>query len=178
MGELTIDEVAFGGNGVARQERKVVFVPFTIEGERIAARIVREKKHFAEAELVKVLEPSRHRAEPQCPYFGRCGGCAYQHISYEHQLEIKARQVTDVLRRIGKLNDLPIWPIVPSPKAYRYRNRITVHAEDGVVGFYGRDAHRLIDITNCPISQPDVNAALAELRQGPGRAGHYTLRIP
>jgi 23S rRNA (uracil1939-C5)-methyltransferase len=174
--ELHIDDVAFGGSGVARQAGKVVFVPFTIDGERVSARIVREKKQFAEAEVVEVLESSAHRAEPQCPYFGRCGGCAYQHISYQHQLELKARQVADVLRRIGKLDDLPIRPIVPSPESYGYRNRITVHAQDGVIGFYRRDAHQLIDITHCPISRAEVNAALAQLRSQRVRDGHFTLR--
>ncbi len=88
--QLQIQDVAFGGKGVARDQGKAVFVPFTIEGELITAKIVREKKQFAEAELIELLEPSPHRAAPECPYFGRCGGCSYQHISYEHQLELKA----------------------------------------------------------------------------------------
>src|SRR3954470_21556972 len=91
--ELIIHDIAFGGSGIARDEGKAVFVPFTIDGERVSARIVRHKKQFAEAELVEVVEPSAHRVEARCPYFGRCGGCAYQHISYAHQLEIKERQV-------------------------------------------------------------------------------------
>jgi tRNA/tmRNA/rRNA uracil-C5-methylase (TrmA/RlmC/RlmD family) len=153
-----------------------VFVPFTIDGERVSARIVREKKQFAEAELADVLEPSAHRVEPRCPYFGRCGGCAYQHISYAHQLETKTRQVEQALRRIGKFPAVPMRPIIPSPAEYEYRNRITVHAENGTVGFYRRDSRRLIDITHCPISRPEVNAELAELRSRRVRDGHYTLR--
>lgn len=174
--ELQIDDVAFGGSGVARHAGKVVFVPFTIDGESVSARVVREKKQFAEAEVVEVLQPSAHRAEPQCPYFGRCGGCVYQHITYEHQLILKARQVEQVLRRIGKLRDIPIRPIVPSPLDYGYRNRITVHAQDGIVGFFRRDAHKLIDVAHCPISRAEVNDALAELRSRNPRDGHYTLR--
>src|SRR5207245_6659780 len=104
--ELQIDDVAFGGNGVGRANGKVVFVPFTIDGERVRARIVREKKQFAEAELDEVLERSPQRTTPPCPYFGRCGGCRYQHIEYAHQLELKRRQVEQALRRIGKLHDV------------------------------------------------------------------------
>jgi tRNA/tmRNA/rRNA uracil-C5-methylase (TrmA/RlmC/RlmD family) len=174
--ELTIQDVAFGGKGVARDAGKAVFIPFTIDGERIAARIVREKKQFAEAELVGVLDPSPERAQSQCPYFGRCGGCSYQHINYEHQLALKARQVEQAMRRIAKMPAPPMRPIVPSPLPYGYRNRITVHAQDDVVGFYRRDVHELMDIAECPISMPEVNKALADLRATRPHDGHYSLR--
>ena len=175
--DLTIEDIAFGGKGIGREQGKAVFVPFTIEGESVSAEIVREKKQFAEAELVEVRQSSRDRVEPQCPYFSRCGGCAYQHISYEHQLAIKWRQVRDALQRIGKLRDVPMRPIIASPKQYGYRNRITVHAQDGVIGFFRRDSRRLLDIEQCPISRDEVNRALAELRAQPYvRDGHYTLR--
>jgi 23S rRNA (uracil1939-C5)-methyltransferase len=175
--DLKIEDIAFGGKGVGREQGKAIFVPYTIEGEIVSAEIVREKKQFAEAELIEVKERSPDRVEPQCPYFGRCGGCAYQHISYEHQLAIKWRQVRDALQRIGKLKDVPMRPIIPSPKQYAYRNRITVHAQDGVIGFFRRDSHQLIDIGHCPISTEEVNRALTELRAQPYvRDGHYTLR--
>ena len=175
--DLTIENIAFGGKGVGREKGKAVFVPYTIENETVSAEIVREKKQFAEADLVEVKQASPDRVEPQCPYFGRCGGCAYQHISYEHQLMIKWRQVRDALQRIGKLKDVPMRPIIPSPTQYAYRNRITVHALEGVIGFFRRDSHRLIDIERCPISRGEVNRALADLRkQKYVRDGHYTLR--
>ncbi len=175
--DLKIEDVAFGGKGVGREQGKAIFVPYTIEGEIVSAEIVRDKKQFAEAELVEVKQSSPDRVEPQCPYFGRCGGCAYQHISYEHQLAIKWRQVRDALQRIGKLKDVPMRPIIPSQEQYGYRNRITVHAQDGVIGFFRRDSHRLIDIEHCPISRDEVNRALTELRAQPYvRDGHYTLR--
>jgi len=175
--DLKIADIAFGGKGVARENGKAVFVAYTIEGETVSVEIVREKKQFAEAELVDVKESSPHRVTPECPYFGRCGGCAYQHIDYEHQLAIKWRQVRDVLQRIGKLKDIPMRPIIPSPKQYGYRSRITIHVQDGVIGFFRRDSHRLIDIERCPISRDEVNRALAELRAQPQVSdGHYTLR--
>src|ERR1700737_1996796 len=174
--DLQIEDVAFGGKGVGRAEGKAVFIPFTIDGETVSAEILEEKNQFAEGELVDRREPSPHRVQPRCPYFGRCGGCAYQHIDYEHQLAIKFRQVRDVLQRIGKLKDVPMRPIIPSPLDYNYRNRITVHAQEGVIGFYQRDSHRLIDIERCPIAMDEVNRALVELRGRRVRDGHYTLR--
>jgi 23S rRNA (uracil1939-C5)-methyltransferase len=175
--DLKIEDVAFGGKGVAREQGKAVFVPYTIEGEMVSAEIFREKKQFAEAELVEVRQSSPNRVAPECPYFGRCGGCAYQHIDYQHQLAIKWRQVRDALQRIGKLKDFPMRSMVASPTHYAYRNRITVHALDGVIGFFRRDSHRLIDIERCPIARDEVNSALAKLReQKHVRDGHYTLR--
>src|SRR6266403_2530989 len=157
--DLKIEDIAFGGKGVGRESGKAVFVPYTIEGETVSAEIVRDKKQFTEAELVDVKEGSPHRVAPRCPYFRRCGGCAYQHIEYEHQLTIKWRQVRDILRRIGKIDNPPLRPIILSPQQYGYRNRITVHVRDGAIGFYRRDSHRLIDIERCPIAVDAVNRA-------------------
>src|SRR6266568_5548328 len=174
--DLKIEDIAFGGKGVARDNGKAVFVPFTIEDELISAKITREKKQFADAEVVDLRERSPHRVEPPCPYFGECGGCAYQHIAYAHQLEIKPRQVGDVLRRIGKLKDVPMRSIIPSPLEYAYRNRITVHAENGVIGYFRRDSHRLIDVERCPIAMDEVNREPTDLRSRDLGDGHYTLR--
>ena len=80
------------------------------------------------------------------------------------------------MRRIGKFTELPLRPIVPSPNEYEYRNRITVHCENDVVGYYRRDVHELVDVERCPIARPEVNAALRDLRARKPRDGHYTLR--
>jgi 23S rRNA (uracil1939-C5)-methyltransferase len=174
--DLQIEDVAFGGKGVGREDGKAVFVPSTIDGELVSAKITREKKQFADAEVVELQKRSPHRTKPPCPYFGLCGGCAYQHIDYSHQLEIKSRQVRDILQRIGKLKDVPLRPIVPSPREYAYRNRITVHAQDGSIGYFRRDSHRLIDIDKCPIAMDEVNRELTDLRARDVPDGHYTLR--
>lgn len=173
--EALIEDVAFGGNGVARHDGKAVFIPFTIDGEKIVARITRQKKKFAEAELEEVLAPSPHRVAPECPYFQRCGGCSYQHIDYAHQLEIKQRQVEQTLRRVGRLPHVPMRPIIPSPRNYGYRNRIRVHIEAGVIGFYAHDRHELIDIESCAIASRAVNEALRGLRSRAAFDGDYTL---
>ncbi len=172
---LTIHDVAFGGAGVARQEGKVYFVPFTIPGEKITARVVRDKKKFAEAELLSVDEPSPHRVEPRCPYFGRCGGCSYQHIAYEQQVPLKQTQVEQTLRRVGRLEHVPMRPLIASPQPYEYRNRIRVHVAGGVIGFYAHGDRALVDIEECPISAPEVNRALAQLRRALPVDGDYTV---
>ena len=91
--ELVVEDIAFGGKGVGRAGGKAVFVPFTMPGERVTARVVREKRSFAEAELEGVLEPSPERVAPKCPYFGQCGGCSYQHMSSLEELHWKSHRV-------------------------------------------------------------------------------------
>src|SRR5437660_4777718 len=174
--ELQITDVAFGGKGVARANGKAAFVPYVIDGETVLANITREHKKFLEAELESIVTASPHRVEPRCPYFGRCGGCVYQHLDYEHQLALKWRQVKETLRRIGGLKEPPMRPFIPSPIEYEYRNRITVHVRDGVVGFFRRESNKLLDSERCPIALNEVNAQLAELRGSRPRDGHYTLR--
>jgi 23S rRNA (uracil1939-C5)-methyltransferase len=95
---------------------------------------------------------------------------------YEYQLHWKTRQVRQALQRIGKFSAPPLRPIVPAPRDYEYRNRITVHVADGVIGFFRHDAHRLIDVERCPIARAEVNDELALLRRRHPRDGHYTLR--
>jgi tRNA/tmRNA/rRNA uracil-C5-methylase (TrmA/RlmC/RlmD family) len=174
--ELLITDVAFGGKGVARANGEAVFVPYVIDGETVSASITREHKKFLEAELESIVTASPHRVEPRCPYFGRCGGCVYQHIDYEHQLALKWRQVKETLRRIGGLKEPPMRPFIPAPVEYEYRNRITVHVRDGAIGFFRRESNKLLDIERCPIALNEVNAQLTELRGSRPRDGHYTLR--
>ncbi len=172
---LTIDDIAFGGKGVGRADGKVVFVPFTIPGEQVDVQVVTQKKKFAEARLVSIQKSSPTRVAPRCPYFGRCGGCAYQHLNYSAQLEMKARQVEQTLRRVGRLEHVPMKPILGSPQNYNYRNRIRVHVSDGKIGFYAVESHALVDVDCCPIASPAVNDRLSDLRQRPVTDGDYTL---
>lgn len=177
--ELTLDinDVAYGGDGIARHEGRVIFVPFTIPGETVRARLVRVKPQWARAEVTGIAAPSPDRVEPPCPLFARCGGCAYQHIAYPRQLGIKTRQVAEALRRIGKINEPPVEPALPSPGEFAYRNRITVHVDPPLVGFRGTDPRELVDVGRCLLADDTVNAALAHLRSKKRlRPGPATLR--
>lgn len=178
---LFIDEIAFGGRGVGRlADGRVVFVPFVAAGETVSIEVVREHKSYLEARLVRIDDPSPRRVEPRCPYFGRCGGCSYQHLDALEQADLKARQVSQVLRRVGRIEAANVLPLVPSPRDYAYRNRITVHVHGGVIGFYSAEeggSRGLIDVARCPIAEPAVNEALERFRSRPRhRDGHCTLR--
>jgi 23S rRNA (uracil1939-C5)-methyltransferase len=175
--ELEITDLAYGGDGIARHEGRVIFAPFTIPGEKVAARVTEVHRNYARVSVATILAPSPDRVAPPCPVFTLCGGCAYQHIAYPRQLEIKTRQVSEALRRIGKITEPRVEPARLSPEAYHYRNRITVHVEPPDVGFRGTDPRRLIDVKECLIAEDGVNAALAALRSKRHlRPGPATLR--
>lgn len=158
--ELTIDDLAFGGDGVGRVEGKACFVPGTIPGEVCRVRVVQEKKSFIRAELVEVIESSPDRVTPPCPVAGRCGGCQYQHLSYEAELKWKEKQVRESMARLGGLSQPPLQRIVPSPEPYGYRNRIQIHIRNGRPGFMGFDGRAHVAVHQCPIADEDINRQL------------------
>ena len=166
--ELKIDSLAYGGEGVARSEGKVYFVNGALPGEKVRAEIVQDKKNFARAEIVEILEPSKNRVEPPCDYYGHCGGCQLQHLAYEEQLVWKQKWLEELLSRIGNLKDITIDPVVASPKPYAYRNRVGLtlaHAGGGKIrqGFLSGDDRGLVDIDSCQIAMPGINQAIDEL---------------
>ena len=122
--ELRIDSLAYGGNGVARLNGFVVFVKRGLPGDLVRARVTKVKRSHAEAEAVEVLEPGAPRVDAPCIHFPACGGCRYQDLAYEAQLEAKAGQVSDALARIGGLRDLELEPAVPAESIFHYRNKL------------------------------------------------------
>jgi 23S rRNA (uracil1939-C5)-methyltransferase len=175
--DVTIEKVIFGGDGLARTPSNfVIFVPFVAFGEQVRVRVIDRKAHHARAEIVQVLAASMERTAPPCPYYGHCGGCQYQHLVYREELRLKEQQVYEAFKRVGKIAEPIVLPIIPSPEDYHYRNRITVHAEEGRVGFRGVDSRELVDIRECLIARPEVNADLARLRARQPADGHYSLR--
>ena len=175
--DVTIEKIIFGGDGLARTSHNfVVFIPFCAAGEHLRVRVTERKAHHARAEIVEVLAPSMERVAAPCPYYGRCGGCQYQHLDYREECRLKERQVYEAFTRVGKIAEPVIRPIIPSPADYGYRNRITVHAEEGRVGFRAVDGRELVDVRECLIARPEVNAALARLRAAKPADGHFSLR--
>jgi 23S rRNA (uracil1939-C5)-methyltransferase len=122
------------------------------------------------AHVVEVLEPSPSRVQPLCPYFGACGGCNFQHLTYEKQLEVKRGVVVDTLRRIGRFEDVPVPETVPSPSPWFYRNQARLSTNRwGDVGFTRRMSHEVIPIDICYIMQPAIRDVLPRLyRKGAG----------
>jgi len=163
--------MVYGGDGLARLPAdehgrgKVAFIPFVLEGERVEATIVEEKTGFSRGHLERVLAPSPQRVAAICPYFMRCGGCHYQHSSYEHQLEIKASILKENLRRIAKLELQHELEVHPSPPwNYRNRSRLRVRTKPQFALGYNRFAsHELEPVEECPISSPLLNRTIAAL---------------
>ena len=176
---LLIERLAFGGAGIGRLANgKVCFVPLVVPGEKVLVRIRAKHRNYVEADLEEVVEPSPDRVKPNCPVYGRCGGCQYQHLSYAKQLAIKGEQVVEILRRLGGISNPPVEPMVPSPVQFHYRNRVTVHARSGRVGFFGPRSRRIVEVSQCPIASEHVNALLASLRASRPKDGEHPLREP
>jgi len=174
---VAVSDIAFGGEGVARVNDFVVFVPFVLPGERVDVEVTEVKKRFARARLLKVLESSPSRVTPVCPYFGDCGGCQYQHIEYAEQLEIKRRQVADLFERVGRFSPDVVAPVVPCPNPYGYRNRIMIRSQwdkfkQGLnIGFIRHDNRLVVDIEECKIAEPALNAQIQQVRANPPPKG-------
>ena len=182
--QLTIEKLIYGGDGLARMPAdeqgpgKVVFVPFVLKGERIEAALVEQRPGFARARADQVIESSPIRIAPRCPYFTRCGGCHYQHASYEDQLEIKTEILKENLRRIAKI-ELDVELKVHSSPPWNYRNRTRLRIQtvpEFAIGYYRFGSHELLPVEECPISSPLINRAIAAMWQM-GRAGHIVEGI-
>jgi len=174
---LSIHDIAFGGEGVGRIEQMVVFVPFVITGETVEAEITEVKKNFARAKLLRVLTPSPHRVEPECRYFGACGGCQYQHVDYAEQLRMKHKQISDLFERVGRISPQVVQPVLPCPAPYGYRNRIMIRSQwNGrekklEIGFIRADNKFVEDIEECRIAEAALNEQIKEVRANPPPKG-------
>jgi 23S rRNA (uracil1939-C5)-methyltransferase len=170
---LTIEKMIYGGDGLARlaaNDRgpgKAAFVPFVLEGEEVEVTISEEKPGYVRARAEQIVSASPQRAEPQCPYFAACGGCHYQHVTYEHQLEIKREILRESVRRFAKLELECEIEVHPSPPwNYRNRSRLQIRARpEFAAGYFRFGSHNLMPVEECPISSPLINRALAALWQ-------------
>jgi len=175
--ELTIDELAAGGDGVGRAaDGRVVFVPFTAPGDHVRVRVEGERQRFLHARVEELLVASSRRTDPVCVVFGSCGGCAWQHVEYAAQLEAKVKIVSEAFARIGGISAPEGVQITPSPSAYGYRSRARLLAAGGRVGFRRRRSHAVCATGRCPILAPPLQAKLAELADRPPRGdGEWEL---
>jgi 23S rRNA (uracil1939-C5)-methyltransferase/tRNA (uracil-5-)-methyltransferase len=166
--EFTVTDIAFGGDGVGRVDGCVVFVPFVAAGERVRARIWKRRSRYYFADLEEVLEPVAERSEPFCQFYGRCGGCQYQHLAYATQLAVKQKQLRDIMVRIGGFDeDVKVEPPIASPRTTRYRNRIDLHpSEEAYYGFCVRGRPRqTFRVTDCPLFELEQDLSDYPLRQ-------------
>ncbi len=155
---LTIDSLANSGDGVGRLNDKVVFVPFALPGEEIEAEILQDKKTFAKAKVCKIVKASKDRIAPECPVFGRCGGCDWQNLKYDQQLVWKQQHLVDVLKKIAKIEPGEwLQPIQPAPSLFNYRNRIQLHTDRKGVFYFAKSSQQPVYIDQCPIATESIN---------------------
>lgn len=147
----TVEGYSSEGLGVVRLDGAVVFVPRAVRGETVDLRITRVMKSSCAGEIVKIHAPSPERAVPECPYFGRCGGCDFQHLSYPEELRAKRQRVQDALKRLGGA-DLRVEEILGAREPTRYRNKSQYPVgPGGVIGFYRARSHQVVPVDRCLI---------------------------
>ncbi len=178
--EITIEDLAYGGKGVARINGYVLFVARGLPGQRVLARIVKTRRQFGEAVIEEVLQPSPDEVRAPCPYFGVCGGCPLQHLRYEAQLRFKTRQIQDLLERIGGITGIQLSPALPAKTLFGYRNKTEFSFSDQrwvftdeppdakrnfALGFHAPGRFdRVIDLDNCLLQSDRCNAVLRSVR--------------
>jgi 23S rRNA (uracil1939-C5)-methyltransferase len=180
---LELTGVAHGGEAIGRHEGRVYFVPYGLPGETVTAEIVLEKADYARAEIVELMSASPDRVTAPCAYFGACGGCQWQHASYEAQLRFKRQIVAEQLRRIGHFDDADrlVLPTIGMANPWHYRNhaRFTVGRRFGELCFTKAGTRQLLRIDHCWLMQPPIDALLARLqRRLPGFGAHQlSIRV-
>ena len=196
IAEFWIDRMASTGHGVARVDGFVIFVRGAIPGDRVMARIVRRKRDYASADLLELIDPSPDRVRPRCRYSGYCGGCQWQHVKYERQLEYKREHIRDVMSRIGSLHKVPVHEVIPSRDIFGYRNKMEFSFSDRQwrlpmeyvkgekPGDPGLGLHvpgtfyKVIDINACLLQHDTGNQILRDVKGiiAKGRLPAYSLR--
>lgn len=177
-----VESLAFSSFGVLRHEGKVVFVPYTVTDDYISFSIVREKKTFCEGKLIEVLKSSPFRRPPICPYFGKCGGCQWQHVIYEHQLSSKKKIVEDILERIGRIEKPLVKDVFAGNSEWYYRNRVRFQVgktkEDIKFGFAVYNSNEVVDINTCYIIKKPIVELIEKLKSYKNElAGFYDFEV-
>ena len=166
--ELSVEDLAFGGEGVGRADGYVVFVRGGLPGDRLRVRLTEARGRFGRAAIEEVLVAAPDRVAPPCPYFGRCGGCRLQHLAYPAQLAFKEKQVRDCLQRLGGIGEVALRPILPAPEPYGYRNKMefTIAGTPPAVGLHVFERYDVVlDIERCLLQSDTMNALLDEFRR-------------
>jgi len=171
ISRLTIDSLAYGGDGIGRLDNRIIFIPGALPGDVARVKVIQDKGTYLRGELLDVLEPSPDRVDFFCPHAERCGGCQWQELAYPAQLRWKRIILEESLRRIGRIEDVPVEECIPSPlrKGCRTIARFPVKqtASGPVMGYFGRRSHRIVNLDSCPLSTERVNIIAAQIRSNP-----------
>jgi 23S rRNA (uracil1939-C5)-methyltransferase len=191
--ELYIESIAFGAKGIARIDDFVIFVRDALPGQKVKALIIKKKAAFAEAIIREIIEESPDHVDAPCPYFADCGGCKFQNLNYQKQLDIKTEQVKDVFTHLVKMPEIPILPTLPAPEIYAYRNKMDFSAgvsrwllkendpgtaEDYAIGLHAPGRFdKILDIDACLLQDDRRNEIFREIRSWAQENG-ITLNNP
>jgi len=164
--EVEIERILPGGYGLAHAAGHTVFVSLAAPGDRLRVRVERQQGNVLFASIEEILVGSPDRIEPPCPYFGRCGGCDFQQLTYEKQLGAKAEIIRDCLHRIARIENIPELVVTPSPRDWRYRLRATwqIDREQRRIGYYERGSRRVCDVADCAVLLPELQQTLERVR--------------
>lgn len=180
--ELRISKMAYGGQGIARLDGFVIFVKGAIPGDRLKAQVIKKKKAYAEARMLELIEPSPDRIQPPCPYTGFCGGCQWQNLRYEKQLEYKKEHVLESMEHIGTIKNFVVHDVIPSEKQLGYRNKMEFSFSDRrwflphelhkreTEGSFALGLHvpgtfnKVIDMETCLLQREEGNQILREVK--------------
>lgn len=187
--QVTIESIAFGGDGVARlEDGQVLFVPFTCPGDVVEVCLTDQRKSFVRGEVVRVITPGPGRDTPRCAHFRRCGGCAYQHLTYACETEIKGKQLLDLLQRLGGFRDLErLDCLQAAPQPYEYRNKLRLEPSEPTQddqGYHVAYGYCLLDNTTfftvkeCPLAQPILNRRISHAIRSPWGKQNARKRPP
>src|SRR5882762_6428698 len=164
--EVTIERILPGGVGLAHAEGRTVIVALAAPGDLVRVRIDRVRGKVAFASIEEIIKASRFRVEPPCPYFGACGGCDFQQLNYQAQLDAKVEMIRDCLRRIAQVQNPPDVSICPSPQQWHYRSRANwqFDARTQALGFFERGSHVVCDVADCAVLGAELQQTFAQLR--------------
>lgn len=194
--EIEITDLTSTGDGLGRVDNRVIFVPDTVTGDRVSIKLTQVKSNYARGKIQQILEPSNYRIRSRCIVADKCGGCQWQHIDYEYQLEAKRQQVIDALQRLGGFTEIEVEPTLHTATPLNYRNKATyplARSTTGQVqaGYYRQGTHQLVNLNQCPVQNEQLNPLLAKIKKDiqqrgwsiysekrhQGKLRHLSLRI-
>ena len=150
-----VTALGINGEGIIREDGAVVFVPFTLVGEKIRYKILKVTSKCCYGKVLEILTPAEKRIRAECPAFGKCGGCQLQHIKYVNQLKIKEESIINTFKKVAGL-DINLLPCVKGDYEFRYRNKLQLPVMQTVkgtmIGFFAENSHRIVPIDDCPIN--------------------------